>query len=80
MLDPLPSIWILTLGYCLRNPSAQIVERIRTDAVDITGHPADFDVAFQAWVERDRVIGIGRWDTGSKSPQEGEAPETGLGS
>ena len=25
VLDPLPSIWILTLGYCLRNPSAQRV-------------------------------------------------------
>src|SRR5512141_3412555 len=28
VLDPLPSIWILTLGYCLRNPSAQRVMRL----------------------------------------------------
>ena len=51
----------------------EIVERIRADAVDIAGHPADFDVAFQGWVELDRIIGIGRWDTGSKSPKEGDS-------
>src|SRR6185295_4305519 len=28
VLDPLPSIWIFTLGYCLRNPSAQSVMRL----------------------------------------------------
>src|SRR4029077_14004383 len=58
----------------------EIVERIRADTVDIAGHPADFDVGFQGWVELDRVIGKCRWDTGNKSPQEGEAPETGLDS
>ena len=35
----------------------EIVERIRAYAVDIAGHPADFDVGFQGWVELDRVIG-----------------------
>ena len=28
VLEPLPSIWILTLGYCLRKPSAQRVMRL----------------------------------------------------
>ena len=28
VLDPLPSIWIFTFGYCLRNPSAQSVMRL----------------------------------------------------
>ena len=58
----------------------EIVERIRADAVDIAGHPADFDVAFQGWVEFDRVIGIGRWNTEKKSPKESETPQTGPGS
>src|SRR2546428_1498681 len=28
VLEPLPSIWIFTFGYCLRNPSAQRVIRL----------------------------------------------------